>query len=265
MRVTGFNESSAIYPSMPTHTLSPTLTRTLPDEWHQYKTTRSLKLRNKLIAANDGLARKVAHRWAGLCNVPYDDLAQVARIGLVKGVERFDPDSGNAFSSFAVPYIKGEILHFLRDYNPDLVKIPRQAREQRAEIKAERKRCINKYGMQVSERDIAIALGYSEAEWAWIQDATDRRAILCLEDCEEWLQADEPQPEARDWSHALYRAMAYLPSEDYQLIWRNVVEERTPKQLAIALRQDEAAIVQRLEAIKAKLASLLQPCQQISA
>jgi RNA polymerase sigma-B factor len=56
-----------------------------------------------------------------------DDLKQVGCIGLMKAVRRFRPELGNAFSSFAIPYIRGEIQHYLRDRIP-LIRPPRGKR-----------------------------------------------------------------------------------------------------------------------------------------
>lgn len=78
--------------------------------------------RNKFILKNLNLARKVAHTHSRKCWEPYEDLEQVAVIGLIKAADNFNPNLG-AFSSYAIPKIDGEIKHYLRDKS--LLKIPR--------------------------------------------------------------------------------------------------------------------------------------------
>lgn len=80
-----------------------------------YANTKDIATRNTLVKMNLNLARKVAHSVKKLCPEPYEDLEQEAAIGLVRSVEHFNPQRGVAFSSFAVPYIHGKLLQYLRD------------------------------------------------------------------------------------------------------------------------------------------------------
>ena len=70
--------------------------------------------RTELIEQYLPLARKLARRYRGH-GEPYDDLVQVASVGLINAVDRFDPDRGYAFTSFAVPTIVGELRHHFRE------------------------------------------------------------------------------------------------------------------------------------------------------
>jgi RNA polymerase sigma-B factor len=84
------------------------------DRFARYRVTGDRALRDELILEHLGLARALARRYSGR-GESVDDLEQVATVGLLKAVERFEPDRGLAFSTFAVPTILGEIKRHFRD------------------------------------------------------------------------------------------------------------------------------------------------------
>lgn len=84
--------------------------------------------RNEIAIDYYNLVRSVAYGMLEESSVPYEDLEQIGMMGCLKAVERFDPTKGVDFSSFAVPYIRGAIMHYLRD-NGSTVKVPRRMRE----------------------------------------------------------------------------------------------------------------------------------------
>ena len=145
-----------------------------------YQQSRSATIRNQLVTLNFGLARKEAHYWSNQCTESYDDLLQVGCIGLIRAVERFDLSKGHAFSSFAIPYIRGEIQHYLRDKGV-MVRIPRRwlALQQQSVVIS--RNLHEKYNRQPTDSEVAAALKISVEEWQEIKLAWANRAPLSLD------------------------------------------------------------------------------------
>jgi RNA polymerase sigma-B factor len=89
--------------------------------------TEDTDIRTRLIESHLGLVEYLARRFAGR-GEPLDDLVQVATIGLVKAVDRFDPDRLVEFSTYATPTIVGELKRHFRDKGW-AVRVPRRLQE----------------------------------------------------------------------------------------------------------------------------------------
>jgi RNA polymerase sigma-B factor len=100
----------------------------------EYHRSGDRRIRDQLIEANLGLAESIARRFSGRGESD-EDLRQVALLGLLKAVERFDPERGLAFSSFASPTIEGELKRHFRDHRW-AVRVPRRTQEQALEVMA---------------------------------------------------------------------------------------------------------------------------------
>jgi len=140
----------------------------------------SVQLRNRLVQMNAGLVRKIAHRISHQCAEPYEDLEQIGYLGLIRAIERFDPTQGCAFSSFAVPYIRGEMLHFLRDRS-GTVKIPRRWQQLSKEGQRVREAFFAQAGRQPTDHEVAEELGISVYEWRECKLASRNRMPLSLD------------------------------------------------------------------------------------
>lgn len=160
----------------------------------QYVPSRSTRLRNKIVTLNLGLAHRIAAREHGRRRLPLEDLQQLAAIGLTKAVERYDPANGAAFSSFAVPYIRGEIQHFCRDHE-EPVKVPRRWRELADAVRDTHRRMVAAGRDGVSPVAIAASMGLDECQWREIDAATQpiRPVTLDREEAQE-LAAPEQSP-----------------------------------------------------------------------
>lgn len=99
----------------------------------EYRATGDRSLRNALIADHRWLAIHCAKRFADK-GEPLDDLVQVAMLGVLKAIERYDPDYGAAFATFAVPTIVGELRRHFRD-TTWAVHVPRRAKDLQHTVK----------------------------------------------------------------------------------------------------------------------------------
>ena len=114
--------------------------------------------RDELVARFLPLARKLARRYVG--REPFDDLLQVASIGLLRAIERFEPGRGTAFSSFAVPTILGELKRHFRDTGW-FVHVPRGLQELALKVQEAEQNLSAKTGRSPNAQDLALYLEVS--------------------------------------------------------------------------------------------------------
>jgi RNA polymerase sigma-B factor len=97
----------------------------------EYQRTRNVDILQKILTINDGLVHAVLKRFPYFPD-PYEDIVQVARLGMIKAVQRFDTDRGVEFSSYATSIVDGEVRHYLRDNT--LMRQPRWLRKSEKRI-----------------------------------------------------------------------------------------------------------------------------------
>ncbi|MBE9046609.1 RNA polymerase sigma factor SigF [Pleurocapsales cyanobacterium LEGE 10410] len=148
--------------------------------FQQYQEKPTTNVRNQIVKLNFGLVKKEAYHWVNQCNESYEDLLQVGSIGLIRAIERFNIQKGSAFSSFAIPYIRGEIQHYLRDKSCTL-RIPRRWLELRQQSIAFVHNFREQYHRQPTNSEIAQYLEVSVKEWQDIKLAYQNRKPLSLD------------------------------------------------------------------------------------
>ena len=99
----------------------------------RYQRDRDAPGREAIVARYLPLARHLARGYSGRDDI--DDLHQVASVGLLKAIERYDPGRALAFSSFAVPTILGELRRYFRDHGW-MVRVPRDLQERKQRLDA---------------------------------------------------------------------------------------------------------------------------------
>ena len=129
----------------------------------------SIEARNALLEEHLNLVHFVARQLArGLsADADPDELLSVGALGLMKALESFDPSRGLAFSTYAVPRIRGAILDELRRQD----HMPRSVRLKRREISQAREGLMRLHGRPAREKEIALKLGVDVATlWRWESD-----------------------------------------------------------------------------------------------
>ena len=244
--------------------VSPELKRESVQLLRDYEQTRSAAIRNQLVTLNMGLVRKEAHFWSNQCTESYDDLLQVGSMGLIRAIERFELSKGNAFSSFAVPYIRGEIQHYLRDKGV-LVRMPRRWLALQQQAVGLTQEWQTKHNRQPTDAEVAAALEVSVAEWQEIKLAWANRSPLSLdtpvqdEDGSTSLGDMVPDLQYRSFQLAqedqmrLQQALVQLEQRTHQVLEFVFLYDLTQKEVAERL---DISVVTVSRCVKKGLASL---------
>jgi RNA polymerase sigma-B factor len=252
---------------MPT-TLSADLRSTSLQLLRDYQSTPTARLRNELVELNFGLLRREAHHWVNQCNESYEDLIQVGCIGLIRAIERFDLTKGVAFSSFAIPYIRGEIQHYLRDKSP-AVRMPRRWQALQGQAVEQMRQLHEQLGRTPTDSEMAQALDLGTSEWQEIKTAFQNRAVLSLDapvaadsdDGTASLMELMPDPQHRSFQLAqedqirLQQALVHLEQLTQQVLEFVFLHDLTQKETAERLGISTVTVSRR---VKKGLESLRQ-------
>ena len=131
-------------------------------KFEEFARNRDQSLRDELIAAHMGLAEYLARRFTNR-GEPLDDLVQVASLGLLKAVDRFDPERGLEFSTYATPTIVGELKRHFRDKGW-AVRVPRRVQELHLRMGTVVSTLSQQLGRSPTIGEIAQNAGVSEEE-----------------------------------------------------------------------------------------------------
>ena len=131
----------------------------------------------KLIEDNSRLVWSIVRRFNGR-GYDVEDLYQIGSIGLIKAIQRFDTSFEVRLSTYAVPYILGEIKRFIRDDGP--IKISRSIKELNIKIIELQKEYLNKYGKEISLEQLAKELKTSKEDITMALDSA--RPVNSIED-----------------------------------------------------------------------------------
>ena len=205
-----------------------------------YLNRGDLGARERLVARFLPLARQLARRYAS-AGEPMDDLIQVASVGLVKAIDRYELDRGTAFSSFAVPTILGEIKRYFRDTGWTL-RVPRAVQERRMKVNRAIPVLTGKLGRSPTTAEIAEHIEATSEEVLEALEAAVAYEPVSLDtspgtedEDETWAQSvghDDPGYELVEYGATLAPAMAALPPRERIILHMRFVEDMTQSEIA---------------------------------
>ncbi|MDO0909425.1 RNA polymerase sigma factor SigF [Streptomyces sp. DT2A-34] len=230
---------------------------------HQY-------VRNTLIEINLSLVRYAASRFRARGD-SLEDVVQVGTIGLIKAIDRFEVSREVEFTTFAVPYIVGEIKRFFRDTSW-AVHVPRRLQEARVELTRATEELRSRLGrtpttpelaqlMSLSEEEVIearkAANGYQSAslDAAVTSDAGNGESVLA-----DLLGEEDPSLELVEDFHSLAPLIAGLDERERRIIHLRFVEELTQAQIADHIGVSQMHVSRLISRIIKQLrAGLLEP------
>lgn len=188
-----------------------------------------------LVAA---LARRIA------LSKDYDDLYQAGMIGLFKAADHFNFDSPVKFTTYAVPWIKGEMCSYLQSCRSP-VKVSRALRDQLRELSSHREKLSQEMGHEPGVTDLARVMSITPEEVALILEAFQPAALL--EESELPLIADQSQETELVNRIILYEGIVRLAPIERRLIKLRFFEERTQQEIAdrLALSQRQVSRIEK--------------------
>lgn len=210
---------------------------TMPPESHQYRRQRECIVRRCLPLA-DHVARHFGRRGEGL-----DDLTQVARLGLMNAINRFDPDKGPSFIGFAIPTMMGEVRRHFRDHSWGM-RVPRRLRELHVQISRATADLAQKLGRAPTARELSVELGVPHDEIVECLVAGDAYQLDSLDapvgsdgSGKSRLVADavgavDPQIDHITNREAVRSLVSALPERERQVLHMRFFESMTQSQIA---------------------------------
>ncbi|WP_330436803.1 RNA polymerase sigma factor SigF [Streptomyces griseoaurantiacus] len=200
-------------------------------------------VRNTLIEMNLSLVRYAASRFRSRGADEMEDIVQVGTIGLIKAIDRFELTREVEFTSFAVPYIVGEIKRFFRDTSW-AVHVPRRLQEARVELARATEELSWRTGRQPTVRELSALMSLPEEEVIEARKASNAYRSSSLDaslsgdgglDGEsalaDFIGVEERGLELIEDLHSLAPLVAGLPERDRTILHLRFVEELTQAQI----------------------------------
>jgi RNA polymerase sigma-B factor len=194
------------------------------DRFREYRRTGDRRTRNALVEEHRWIAVQCARRFAAR-GEPLDDLLQVAQLGVLKAVERFDPEVGVAFPSFAMPTVLGELRRHFRDCTWSL-RVPRRLKELHVSLTRAAERLRHTLGRHPTVDELAEELRITTDEVLEVLDAGGAYRTVPI------TPVDDDEDDDRE-SAALGEIDGEFDTADNRLAIRVLLEQLEPRERTI--------------------------------
>jgi RNA polymerase sigma-B factor len=239
------------------------------ERFEEYRRTRDRDLRNALVEEHMRLAEFLARRFTHR-GEPLDDLRQVALVGLLKAVERFEPDRGLQFSSFATPTIVGELKRHFRDRGW-AVRVPRRVQELHLELDRTIASLSQELGRAPTPREIAERAGVQEEDVLESMEASSLYRLPSIDAARSDDPAGgppsdrfgdfDPELHALEDRIAVGELLAVLPEREQRIVYLRFFEGLTQSEIAaevgISQMHVSRLLVRSLETLGTHAASVV--------
>ena len=222
-----------------------------------YAQTKESHIKDELVAQHLNLVRYLAGKF-GNRGESLEDLIQVGCLGLIKAIERFDPDRGTEFTTYATPTIVGEIKRHFRDKGW-AIKVPRRLQEFNASVAKTTEELTSRFGRVPTADEIAKKLEVSPEDVLEAQELGQSYNLLSI-DSEldgddtrknssllDYLGRDDFELEQVEDRLALHRAFSCLPARERLLMYLRFFENQSQSEVARVLNISQMH-VSRLQA-----------------
>jgi RNA polymerase sigma-B factor len=207
--------------------------------FEQYKRTRDRDTRNVLVQHHMRLAESLAARFSDR-GEPLDDLRQVALVGLLKAVERFDPARGVQFASFATPTVVGELKRHFRDRGW-AVRVPRRVQELHLRLRGLVATLNQELGRAPSTAEVAERAGVLDEDVLEAMEAGSLYRLSSLDaqraDSEgepaiATIGSPDPELQTVDERLAVEELLGMLPEREQHIVYLRFFEGLTQAEIA---------------------------------
>ncbi len=233
--------------------------KTEDELWHEFKKSRSTKIRDQFIRQYMPLVKYVAGKVSSGMpeSVEFDDLVGYGQFGLLDAISKYDPDKNVKFKTYAVTRIRGAIFDELRE----LDWVPRSVRQKSREIEDTITELEAKLGRTASDAEIAKAMGMTESEYESVVMKVSGTNILSLNDV--WYSNDDSDNmsigdnieapnsmnpdvivEREEIKRVIIQAINELPQNEKMVIILYYHEDLTFKEIGKVLNVSESRISQ---------------------